>query len=131
MTIEAIPTILNGIEYKSRLEARWALFLTLSGLPFAYEPRGPDVLPDFEIVTTPPIFIEVKGQMPNPVYIKWLRQHGVHYIAIGGFFKGLKPLMIYIQEKRGKVGLFNEHFSDIFPGSTTAFIKACNYRFDL
>lgn len=128
--IKAIPTTLHGIEYKSRLEARWALFLTISGIPFAYEPNGADTFPDFRIITTPPILVEVKGKLPNDQYINWLRQHGVHYIAVSGFFKGLRPLMVYIQERRGKTGLFTEHFSDIFP-NRLAFEKACNHRFDL
>jgi hypothetical protein len=138
--IKAIPTTLHGMTYKSRLEARWALFLTLSGIQFWYEPNGPDTLPDLSIAHTSTVgkvtqitytLIEIKGQMPNKEYITWLRQQGVHYIAISGFFKGLRPLMFYIQEKRGKLGLFAEHFSDVFPGTSTAFIKACNYRFDL
>lgn len=36
--IKAIPTIYNGIQYRSMLEARWAAFFDLIRCPFEYEP---------------------------------------------------------------------------------------------
>lgn len=36
--IAAIPTIYNGVHYRSRLEARWAAFFDLLGWQYQYEP---------------------------------------------------------------------------------------------
>jgi len=50
--IKAIPTVHNGISYRSRTEARWAVFFETLGLRFTYEAEGYDLggvwyLPDF------------------------------------------------------------------------------------
>jgi len=37
---QAIPTIYDGHTFRSRLEARWALFFNFAGLPWEYEPEG-------------------------------------------------------------------------------------------
>jgi hypothetical protein len=60
--IQAIPTLHNGITYRSRTEARWAHFFTISGIPFEYEAEGFDLdgdwyVPDFYING---LFFEVK-----------------------------------------------------------------------
>jgi len=53
--IKPIPTIYNGVKYRSRTEARWALFMEKLGLTFDYEPDGFELpsgrryLPDFYI----------------------------------------------------------------------------------
>ena len=41
--IKILPTKYNGIEYRSRLEARWALFFNLIGLKVEYEAEGFDL----------------------------------------------------------------------------------------
>lgn len=68
-TINAIPTTYNGVTFRSRLEARWAIFFDLLGVAWEYEPEGYTdgttmYLPDFWI---PEIdgFWEVK---PTPEY---------------------------------------------------------------
>ncbi len=38
--IKPIPTIYNGIKYRSRLEARWAFFFDSIGFEYVYEPEG-------------------------------------------------------------------------------------------
>jgi hypothetical protein len=50
--ISAIPTDYNGIRYRSRTEARWAVFFDKAMLPFRYEAEGYQTdsgwyLPDF------------------------------------------------------------------------------------
>lgn len=52
--IPAIPTEYNGVEFRSRLEARWAVFFDLMGIEWRYEFEGYDLgedggwyLPDF------------------------------------------------------------------------------------
>lgn len=50
---KAIETIYNGYRFRSRLEARWAVFFHHAGIPFEYEKEGYDLdsagwyLPDF------------------------------------------------------------------------------------
>lgn len=76
--IKPIETIYNGYRFRSRLEARWAVFLDCLGVKYEYEPEGfelPDgtrYLPDFRVMCHAtrggdcepfPLYIEVKGQM--------------------------------------------------------------------
>lgn len=45
MTIQAIPTWYAGCYFRSRLEARWAVFFDALGIPWNYEPDGWDLVP--------------------------------------------------------------------------------------
>ena len=51
--IKAIETIYNGYRFRSRLEARWAVFFDEIGIKYEYEKEGYDLgklgwyLPDF------------------------------------------------------------------------------------
>lgn len=72
MTARAIPAAFNGQKFRSRLEARWAIVLTLIGFPFEYEPQmfdlpGGKYLPDFRIFSDYDIrfWIEIKGPVPD------------------------------------------------------------------
>ncbi len=61
MTIIAKPTLYQGVRFRSRLEARWAVFFDALGLAWTYEPIIEGVngyLPDFQI--GPLAFVEVK-----------------------------------------------------------------------
>lgn len=54
LTVKAIETVYRGYRFRSRLEARWAVFLTECGLKFDYEPEGYELdgiryLPDFRV----------------------------------------------------------------------------------
>lgn len=60
MNIKPIETVYNGYRFRSRLEARWAVFFDAAGIKYEYEPEGyvfedgtkylPDFfLPDFKI----------------------------------------------------------------------------------
>jgi hypothetical protein len=56
MAIRAIETTWKGYRFRSRLEARWAVFFTRMGLRWEYEPEGFDIdgisyLPDFRVTT--------------------------------------------------------------------------------
>jgi len=62
MTITAIPTTYQGIEFRSRLEAKWAFVFDKLGWSWEYEPidlKG--YIPDF-ILTFPraPMLVEIK-----------------------------------------------------------------------
>ena len=71
--IKAIETIYNGYKFRSRLEARWAVFFDALGIEYEYEPEGFSLdygiryLPDFALKNVRwrgeenPIYVEVKG----------------------------------------------------------------------
>lgn len=65
--IKPIPTIYNGIEFRSRLEARWAVFFDQLCIKWAYELEGYELsdgtkyLPDFWLPTfNGGMYVEVK-----------------------------------------------------------------------
>lgn len=67
-TIKALPSWYNGIQFRSRLEARWAYYFDLLGLQWSYEPEAYSLpsgnyLPDFLITTehAQKVFAEVKS----------------------------------------------------------------------
>lgn len=68
--MKAIETKYKGYRFRSRLEARWAVFLNHLGIPFSYESEGFDLgnagryLPDFWL---PGIkaWLEIKGCEPD------------------------------------------------------------------
>lgn len=77
--IKPKETIYNGYRFRSRLEARWAVFFGNLGVKYEYEPEGFELpglggyLPDFRVMchgtrgdcsdNAWPLYIEVKGQM--------------------------------------------------------------------
>ena len=75
--IKPIETVYNGYRFRSRLEARWAVFFDALGIKYEYEPEGYTLqdgtkyLPDFMIYVRhrsyedewEPVFAEVKGVM--------------------------------------------------------------------
>jgi hypothetical protein len=73
--IKAIETRYKGYRFRSRLEARWAVFFDSLGIEWEYEPEGFELpsgfyLPDFLIrshVEQGPYntFVEIKGQTPD------------------------------------------------------------------
>lgn len=68
--IRAIETHYKGYRFRSRLEARWAVFFDALGLSWNYEPEGYVLpsgdlyLPDFYINDCE-IFVEIKGGFPS------------------------------------------------------------------
>lgn len=68
MKLKAIETEHNGILYRSRLEARWAVFFDSLGIRFEYEKEGFDLdgiwyLPDFWLPEQR-YWVEIKGSKP-------------------------------------------------------------------
>lgn len=76
--IKAIPTFYNGVSFRSRLEARWAIIFDKLGIKWHYETEGYDIrigdgitiryLPDFVLYggserCPDQLFVEVKGNM--------------------------------------------------------------------
>jgi len=71
LNISPIPTIWNGRKFRSRLEARWAVFFDALGVRYEYEKEGYQLksgvwyLPDFWL-TDLKFWIEIKPSTPNP-----------------------------------------------------------------
>lgn len=74
MAVKSIETHYAGCRFRSRLEARWAVFLDHLHIRWEYEPQGYELpsgryLPDFRITTgmaeLPEFWIEVKGPAPD------------------------------------------------------------------
>lgn len=76
--IKPIETIYKGYKFRSRLEARWAVFFDACGVSWEYEPEGFDLggglyyLPDFLLHDVKlrhdphaELYVEVKGQMTD------------------------------------------------------------------
>lgn len=76
--MRAIETKWKGWRFRSRTEARWAVFLEKAGLHFEYEPEGVILpsgpyLPDFRITgfdlpdgrKQQPVWLEIKGTEPT------------------------------------------------------------------
>jgi hypothetical protein len=75
--MSALPSRFKGILFRSRTEARWAVFLDALGLSWEYEPEGyhlgvVNYLPDF-VIEDRSLYIEVKGTTPNPDEIEKCR----------------------------------------------------------
>lgn len=70
MPLQAIQTSFNGHLFRSRLEARWAVFFTALGIDYRYEPEGFDLgggvkyLPDFYLPKQR-TWIEIKPVVPS------------------------------------------------------------------
>jgi hypothetical protein len=67
--LKAIETLYNGYRFRSRLEARWAIFFDALGIKYRYEEDGFDLenkwyLPDFWFPTLE-CWIEIKPQKPT------------------------------------------------------------------
>lgn len=65
MDIKPIETVYNGYRFRSRLEARWAVFFDAAGIEYQYEPEGyvlddgTKYLPDFYLPGLK-AFVEIK-----------------------------------------------------------------------
>jgi hypothetical protein len=60
--MKAIPTLYKGRQYRSRLEARWAVFFDLLGWNTEYEPVDfTGWIPDFVITEAETVYVEVKA----------------------------------------------------------------------
>lgn len=82
MDLKPIETHYNGYRFRSRLEARWAVFFDALGIKYEYEQEGYVLhggltyLPDFKVYLEKPngdsfyIFAEVKGVMTDIDYEK-------------------------------------------------------------
>lgn len=78
LAVKPIETRYNGIRFRSRLEARWAVFFDEIGVDYWYEPEGFELpsgeryLPDFFLPRLK-MWVEIKGQHPGSDYMEKLR----------------------------------------------------------
>ena len=92
VTIKAIETVYNGYKFRSRLEARWAVFFDALNIEYEYEPEGYDLgeagwyLPDFWIPRLG-CWVEIKGQEPSDGEV-----HKIVELAM----QSQKPAVIFI-----------------------------------
>lgn len=98
--IKPIETYYNGYRFRSRLEARWAVFFDALGVKYEYEPEGFDLgdgdyyLPDFKVKCHSTrgkfghptegfdLWIEVKGHMSNDDAGKLRKFAGTQHIEV-------------------------------------------------
>jgi len=90
MDIKSIETLYAGHRFRSRLEARWAVFFDAVGAKWEYEPQGYEVngipyLPDF-LLPDLRTFVEVKGD-PDQLDVKLLGSlaaESAHFVLVLG-----------------------------------------------
>lgn len=80
-TIKPIETVYNGYRFRSRLEARWAVFFDTLGIKYEYEPEGFELdggykyLPDFYLPEME-TYVEVK---PENAFEITVMDYGVRF----------------------------------------------------
>jgi|SRR5215208_4017187 len=86
--LRPIDTVYNGYRFRSRLEARWAVFFDVLGVPYDYEPEGYDLgrvgwyLPDFWLPEQR-CWVEIKPAD------NWTFHPKIAALASGSGFQGL------------------------------------------
>jgi hypothetical protein len=94
MVIKAIETFYKGYKFRSRLEARWAVFFDALGLEYQYEPEGFDLgdgifyLPDFYLPKLR-AWVEIKGNTPTAEEKEKIRRLNQHVGVPCFIFSGL------------------------------------------
>lgn len=100
--MKAIQTEYKGYRFRSRLEARWAVFFDACGVEWEYEPEGYDLgdgvyyLPDFLLHGVDgrdggDIYVEVKGQMTAEDIVKIKR-----FIKEGDAYGKFDPALLIV-----------------------------------
>lgn len=126
--MKAIETEYKGYKFRSRLEARWAVFLDACGVRWEYEPEGYDLgdgiyyLPDFLLHNVYlksydegsgcDIYVEVKGQMTDKDARKIATFAGGYYPCENGG-TGCIPYPILVVGNIPKGETFNDIFDSI------------------
>lgn len=145
--IQAIPTRFMGINFRSRLEARWAVLFQYATLPWSYEPvtfqlaAGYNYTVDFKVNGN---FLEVKPKKPNPAFMSLLgsvskyidRNYNASalFLGYGNFYQEEVPRVLHLGTNRHCKTLekflmflgWSEDSTIIHPR-----IMASNFRFDL
>jgi hypothetical protein len=123
MTIKAIETSYRGCRFRSRLEARWAVFFDSLNISWEYEKEGYDLgelgwyLPDFWLPELK-CWFEVKGETPTDqerqkafILSKYLRQALI--IASGQMKYSIENVSL-IYDKFFKIEIFAGNVYDLW-----------------
>lgn len=103
-TMKAIETAYKGHRFRSRLEARWAVFFDHAGVDWIYEPEGfetPDgrYLPDFFLPNVRKgVWIEVKPKITADALAAAKLQHVVTHTGFDGMIIGELPSQADLKE---------------------------------
>lgn len=136
--IAAKPTTYRGVKFKSRLEARHAVFYDKIRVAWEYEPdkyelgNGWVYTPDFCLPAFK-LLIEVKPIYPVPDYLHILQLVNVvdygFVLAIGGFWKGETPELFDLYDGLGLKlhTLLRQRQKTV----AKAVKESGNYRFDI
>lgn len=100
--IRAIPTVFDGVQYRSKLEAQWALFMSIIGMKYRYEPQKFDLqkyryTPDFQIARH--VYFEIKPSVIpvntfGKVTLLATSQRVMVYLCAGDFYNDFTMLQI-------------------------------------
>lgn len=109
--LKALDTIYDGHRFRSRTEARWAVFFKTFGVAYQYEPQGYLVdgkpyLPDF-LLPELNLWLEVKGGEPTDSEKTLLRTLARETCKIGVCAVGPprdEPCLIVMDPKEPEVG---------------------------
>ena len=100
--IKPIETVYNGYRFRSRLEARWAVFFDAMGIKYEYEPEGVE-------------FEDGTKYLPDFLLYVWHRSHTDEWEPIYAEVKGLMG-----ENDLHKIELFSEHYPIIVLGNLPA-----------
>lgn len=120
--IKAIETVYSGYRFRSRLEARWAVFFDAMGIEYQHEPEGfilsnkQPYLPDFYLPTLG-IYVEVKPahlnfiSHPNDEEVTFGNEekygyfmHDITSAGYGAWFVFGDPVDAFLKEEHGGHG---------------------------
>lgn len=143
--IQPKPTTYQGQLFRSRLEARWAVYLdnTPNILTWKYEPHviksknGWTYTPDFLVTFyvdghSQRLYLECKPTFISVDYDKFLLQivketkYGVLLLMCNMYDDDTIYTKLYLNGKG-----YQAHIGELFVGVEDAYIAALNYRFDL
>lgn len=123
-SIRPIETRYKGYRFRSRLEARWAVFFDALGLPWQYEPEGfhdgkTRYLPDFfvgEADDWRSVFVEVKpflnGAPPKPL---WLAKHSNKDVVVCAGPPSMTTLLMCTPDGQLSDAVFtNGHYGPVY-----------------
>lgn len=83
--VKSIPAEYEGVRFRSRLEARWAVYLDNVGIKWLYEYEGYQLpggwyLPDFYLPQEK-IWLEIKPSEPSEIEIQRARELAIHTVV--------------------------------------------------
>lgn len=139
-SIKAIETRYAGCRFRSRLEARWAVFLDALSIPWEYEPQGFELpvngryLPDFWLPVAE-AWMEIKGHRPSASEVAKITELG-HAVSAQG--QKARLLVGDIPRNLAMLPVPGQSPSFIIPegciglrGTERAFTKFRNTRYEL